>query len=72
MAVVSERAVVVLIRIEGESRQAVDAAFDDLAQRVHHTLPKLRFGDVRILDKRVSVRTVSVRGVIGKAPDAGR
>jgi hypothetical protein len=66
--IVSERAVVALIKIEGETQEAIDAAFDDLASRVHWSLPKLRFGDVRVLDKRVQVRRVSIRGVIGKAP----
>lgn len=67
MTVIAERAVVAVVRIEGDTQAAIDAAFTDLAQRVSHTLPKLRFGDVRILHKRVSVRTVSIRGVIGKA-----
>lgn len=68
MTIISERAVVVLVRIEAPTKEAADTAWTDLASRVHWSLPKLRFGDVRILDKRVSLRTVSSRGTIGKAP----
>lgn len=62
-----EKAVVAVIKIEAPSKEAADAAFDDLVSRVHWSLPKLRFGDVRVIDKRVTLRTVSIRGVIGKA-----
>lgn len=66
MTVIAEKAVVAVIRIEAPSQEAAQSAFDDLVQRVYWTLPKLRFGDVRVKDKRVTLRTVSIRGAIGK------
>lgn len=66
MTVVSERAVVAVVRLEGESMQAIDEAFADLRSRVGFTLPKRRFGDVTVVARAVTVRSVSIRGVIGK------
>lgn len=66
MTVIVEKAVVAVIRIEAPSQEAAQAAFDDLVQRVYWSLPKLRLGPVRVLDKQVTLRTVSIRGAIGK------
>jgi hypothetical protein len=59
VTVIVERAIVVAVRIEAESIDAADAAFADLGSRVRWSLPKLRFGDVRIKWRRVDLHSIN-------------
>lgn len=54
-----ERAVVVAVRIEAASMEEADAAFADLGTRIRFSLPKLRFGPVRIKWRRVDVHAIN-------------
>lgn len=63
-----ERAVVAVVKIEAPSLEAANQCFDDLSSRVYWSLPKLRLGGAKVIEKQVTVRTVSIRGTIGKDP----
>lgn len=69
MTVIVERAVVAVVRVEAPTIEAANQCFDDLSSRVYWSLPKLRLGAARIIEKRVTLRSVSIRGTIGKAPE---
>lgn len=69
MTVIVERAIVVAVRIEAESIDSADAAFADLGSRIRWSLPKLRFGDVRIKWRRVDIHEI---GRTSKAWKVGR
>lgn len=69
MTVIVERAIVVGVRIEAASMEEADAAFADLGTRVRFSLPKLRFGPVRIKWRRVDIHEI---GRTSKAWKVGR
>lgn len=64
MSVIVTRAVVTVVTIEAESIDAAHDALADLSVRILFSLPKLRFGDVRIHRKQATVHPVSEKGII--------
>jgi hypothetical protein len=69
VTVIVERAVVAVIKLEAPSMEEADRAFADLRTRVDFTLPKLRFKPCSIIGRTITLRTVSIRGAIGKVPE---
>jgi hypothetical protein len=57
--VIVERAIVVAVRIKAESIEEADKAFADLGMRIRFSLPKLRFGPVRIKWRRVDIHEIT-------------
>lgn len=68
MTVIVERAVVAVVKIEAPSIEDANKCFDDLVSRVYWSLPKRRLGAAKIIERTMTLRNVSIRGVIGKAP----
>jgi hypothetical protein len=57
--IIAERVIVVAVRIEAATKEEVDAAFADLGTRIRFSLPKLRFGPVRIKWRRVDIHEIT-------------